>query len=105
VCCPVRYSVCVDGVVTGGTIGTVVGDPIAVTGDSDEEDGVDGEDRTDGDDGVDGEVAGVLPVAVFVKDDVGVVAGVAEPTTSGFDGPVLNLFVDPKERNAVSILP
>ena len=78
---------------TGDTIGTVVGDPIAATGDF------------DGDDGVDGEVAGVLPGAAFVKDDVGVVAGVAEPVTIGFDGPVLNLFVDPRERNAVSILP
>jgi hypothetical protein len=97
--------------VTGGTIGSVVGDPIAETGDFDEEDGVDGEDRTDGDDGVDG-VDGIATgdprgavAGEFVKDDVGVVAGVAEPTTSGFDGPVLNLFVDPKERNAVSILP
>jgi hypothetical protein len=106
--CPVRYSVHEDGIVTGDTIGTVVGDPNAVTGDFDEEDGVDGEDRTDGDDGVDGIVTGDprgAVVGAFVKDDVGVVAGLAEPTTGDCDGPVVNVFVDPRERNAVSILP
>jgi hypothetical protein len=105
---PVRYSVRVDGIVTGGIIGTVVGDPISVTGDFDVENGVDGEDRTDGDDGVDGIVAGDprgAVVGAFVKDDVGFVAGVAEPTTGDCVGPVVNVFVDPRERNAVSILP
>jgi hypothetical protein len=38
-----------------------------------------------------------------VKDDVGFV--VDEPTTGDCVGPVVNVFVDPKERNAVSILP
>ena len=82
-----------------------------MTEDFDEEDRVDGEDRTDGDDGVDGEdgeIAGVLPVAVvgaFVRDDVGFVAGIKEPTTGGLNGPVVYVFLDPRERNAVSILP
>ena len=69
----------------------------------------DGEDRrTDGDDGVDGIVTGDPRGAIVgacVKDDVGFVAGVAEPTTGDCDGPVDNVFVDPKERSAVSILP
>jgi hypothetical protein len=68
----------------------------------------DGEDWTDGDDGVDGIVAGDprgAVVGAFVKDGVGFVAGVAEPTTGGFNGPVVNVFVDPIERKAVSILP
>ena len=95
----VRYSVRVDGIVTGDIIGTVVGDPISVTGDFDQEGGVDG---------VDDIVAGDPRGAVdgeFVKDDVGFVAGVAEPTTGDCVGPVVNVFVDPKERSAVSILP
>jgi hypothetical protein len=43
-------------------------------------------------------------VGAFVRDDVGAVAGVAEPTTGDSDGPVVNVFVDPRGRNAVSIL-
>ena len=105
----VRYSVRVDGIVTGDIIGTVVGDPISVTGDFDVEDGVDGDNRrTDGDDGVDGIVIGDPRGAVVgasARDDVGFVAGVAEPTTGDCDGPVVNVFVDPRERSAVSILP
>ena len=40
-----------------------------------------------------------------MNDDVGVVAGVEEPTTGDCVGPVVNVFVDPRERKAVSILP
>ena len=43
-------------------------------------------------------------VGAFVKDDVGATAGVEERTTGDFVGPVVNVFVDPRERNAVSIL-